>query len=532
MSFQLDPPIDKDGAPLNHGRTLLEMRGIKKAFSGNAVLKGIDFTVSAGEVHALLGENGAGKSTLMKILMGVYSSDAGEVLLEGNDITACSVKQRLNSGIAMVFQELSLLPNCTVAENLLLGREPLRGGWRVDSGALVRQAQDLIDRYGFDLRATTRLRQLGFAQRQMVEILKNVSRGARVLILDEPTSSLSVREEEKLFSILGDLQGRGMGVIYISHRLAEIFRLADRISIVKDGGLIGPIRTGETDYGRLAQLMSKSSEQTQVTQPKLPGQVKGGARVFSIENLSTGQKLKKVSFAILPGEVIGLAGLVGSGRSTLAKAIFGLLKDADGELSVAGERVRLGLPSTAIQAGIGFVPEDRRLEGLILGHSLCENLGLPSLDCLLIGNSPLVSRQKIRRLFAKFQQRLAIKCRHGDQRAAELSGGNQQKIVFAKWLATHPRVLILDEPTAGVDIQTKVEMRQIIREIAREGVAVLLISSELDEIVATADRILLMVDGQISEMRRKCETEAELRGALQLAIRQTRQLSSQEVGGA
>ena len=289
----LDSPIDQDADFLNPGRTLLEMRGIKKAFSGNAVLKGIDFTVKAGEVHALLGENGAGKSTLVKILMGVYSCDAGEVLLDGNDITARSVKQHLSSGIAMVFQELSLLPNCTVAENLLLGREPLRHGWRVDFASLVRQAQDLIERYGFDLRATTRLRQLGFAQRQMVEILKNVSRGARVLILDEPTSSLSVREEEKLFSILGDLKGRGMGVIYISHRLAEIFRLADRISIVKDGGLIGPMRTGETDYDRLAKLMSKSSEQAKVVQTGLPGQVKGEGKVLTIENLSTGSKIKK-----------------------------------------------------------------------------------------------------------------------------------------------------------------------------------------------------------------------------------------------
>jgi ABC-type sugar transport system ATPase subunit len=416
-----------------------------------------------------------------------------------------------------------------VAENLLLGREPLRNGWRVDFSALVRQAQDLIEQYGFELRATTRLRQLGFAQRQMVEILKNISRGARVLILDEPTSSLSVREEEKLFSILGDLKGRGMGIIYISHRLAEIFRLADRISIVKDGGLIGPMRTDETDYDRLAQSMSKSSEQTKVRPSESAGEVRGEGAALSIKNLSTSRKLRNVSFSLLAGEVIGLAGLVGSGRSTLAKALFGLLKDAQGQLTVAHRPLRLGHPRLSIQAGIGFVPEDRRLEGLILGHSLRENLALPSLDRLLMGKVQIVSPQKIRRLFAKFQQRLAIRCRHGDQKAAELSGGNQQKIVFAKWLATHPRVLILDEPTAGVDLQTKVEMRQIIREIAHEGVAVLLISSELDEVVATADRIVLMVDGQISEMPRKCETEAELRSALQVAIRQTRRPQQKEV---
>jgi ABC-type sugar transport system ATPase subunit len=531
MSILPDAPIDRQAVPPDGAGTLLEMRGIKKAFSGNIVLKGIDFTVHAGEVHALLGENGAGKSTLMKILMGVYSCDAGQVLLEGNDITARSVRQHLNSGIAMVFQELSLLPNCTVAENLLLEREPLRGGWRVDARALVRQARELIERYGFDLRASTRLRQLGFAQRQMVEILKNISRGARVLILDEPTSSLSVREEEKLFSILGDLRARGMGIIYISHRLAEIFRLADRISIVKDGGLIGPLRSSETNYERLAQLMSKSSEQAVAGQAELPGPAAEGGTALSVQNLSTGQKLRKVSFSILPGEVVGLAGLVGSGRSTLAKAIFGLLKDAEGEIQVGGRPVKPGHPRTAIRAGIGFVPEDRRLEGLILGHSLRENLALPSLDRLVSGKIPLVSWQKIRRLFAKFQQRLAIKCRNGDQKASELSGGNQQKIVFAKWLATHPKILILDEPTAGVDIQTKVEMRQIIRQIAREGVAVLLISSELDEVVATADRILLMIDGQIGESQRHFETEAELRGALQLAIRQNRQLH-QEAGAA
>jgi ABC-type sugar transport system ATPase subunit len=522
MSIPPASPTDLDAVSPDPDRILLEMRGIEKAFSGNAVLKGIDFMVHAGEVHALLGENGAGKSTLMKILMGVYSCDAGEVLLDGNDITARSVKQHLNSGIAMVFQELSLLPNCTVAENLLLGREPLQGGWKIDSSTLIRQARDLIKRYGFDLQATTRLRQLGFAQRQMVEILKNVSRGARVLILDEPTSSLSVREEEKLFSILGDLKGRGIGIIYISHRLAEIFRLADRISIVKDGGLIGPMRSCETDYGRLAHLMSKTTEQAKVGSSGLPGPSKREGTALSIQDLSTARKLKKVSFSILAGEVIGLAGLVGSGRSTLAKAIFGLLEDAEGKLSVAGRPVRLSHPPASIRAGIGFVPEDRRLEGLILGHSLRENLALPSLERLLRGKSPFVSRQKVQGLFARFQQRLAIRCRHGDQKATELSGGNQQKIVFAKWLATHPKVLILDEPTAGVDLHTKVEMRQIIREIAGDGVAVLLISSELDEIVASADRIVLMVDGQISEMPRKCETEADLRGALQLAIRHTR----------
>jgi ABC-type sugar transport system ATPase subunit len=357
MSTPPDSAISDDAAFRPPDRTLLEMRGIKKAFSGNAVLKGIDFTVKAGEVHALLGENGAGKSTLMKILMGVYSCDAGEVLLDGNDITSRSVKQHLTSGIAMVFQELSLLPNCTVAENLLLGREPLHGRWRVDFKALVRQAQDLIERYGFELRATTRLRQLGFAQRQMVEILKNVSRGARVLILDEPTSSLSVREEEKLFSILGDLKGRGMGIIYISHRLAEIFRLANRISIVKDGGLIGPMEVGETDYDHLAQLMSKSTEEAKINSAELPEPVTRQGKVLSIRNLSTGRKLKKVSFSIAAGEVIGLAGLVGSGRSTLAKAIFGLVKDVEGEISVANRPVTMGHPAISIRMGIGFVPE-------------------------------------------------------------------------------------------------------------------------------------------------------------------------------
>lgn len=505
---------------------MISMIGINKSFGPNRVLTDVNFDLFGGEVHALLGENGAGKSTLMKILMGIYSCDSGEISFAGHNITAGTVRQHLASGIAMIFQELSLLPNLTVAQNIFSGREPLRLGWRVDYRKIRVEAQAIIDRFGFNLRADELVRKLGFAQCQMIEILKCVSRGAKVLIMDEPTSSLSTREEEKLFSIIEDLQAHGIGIIYISHRLSEIFRVAHRISIVKDGRIIGPMLPAEVDHAKIAAIMSKTSDPALPISLGLASQreVRSGEPVLVVNHLATAKKLQDIHVEIKAGEIVGIAGLVGSGRSTLAKALFGLLPDARGEIRVAGKTAKIQSPRDAIALGLGFVPEDRRIEGLILDHSLQENLTLPSLNRLLIeGPFSIVSRQKSQNLFDRFRQQLNIVSRRSSQKARELSGGNQQKIVFAKWLATKPKVLILDEPTAGVDINTKGEMRQMIHQIAQEGVGVLLISSELDEVVATADRILLMVEGQLTESEKTITTEAQLRSSLQNQLKQLRQ---------
>ena len=496
--------------------SLVSMRGITKSFGPFQVLRGIDFDVRAGEVHALLGENGAGKSTLMKVLMGVHEPDAGTVTLAGQDLAKASVEDRMGHGIAMIFQELSLLPNMSVADNIMVGREPRRLGWRIDGRALRRDAQAIIDRYGFPLRAGQLVRDLGFAQRQMVEILKAVSRGAKVLILDEPTSSLSLREEETLFALMDDLKGKGMGLVYISHRMAEIFRLANRLSIVKDGVLIGPLDPRETSIADVSALMSKAKPAAR--EASVPGRAArrdASAIVLDVEDLRTARKLDGLSFTVGRGEIVGVAGLVGSGRSTLAKALFGLLPDARGRVSVDGRSLELGRTGAAIAAGLAFVPEDRRLEGLAVNQTLADNIAVPNLPRMRAGRLPIVSNGRIRRVFATYQERLGIVARRPTQLASELSGGNQQKVVFAKWLASNPKLLILDEPTNGVDVNAKADMRAIIRAAADAGMGVLLVSSELDELTAAADRILTLVDGRITRELRDIRDEGELRAILQ-----------------
>jgi ribose transport system ATP-binding protein len=497
---------------------LVVMRGISKAFGPYQVLRDVDFEVRAGETHALLGENGAGKSTLMKVLMGVHKADSGEVVVAGRDLAGASVEDRLSRGIAMIFQELSLLPNLTVGDNILIGREPRRRGFVIDKRRVRREAQAIIDRHRFPLRAGQPLRELGFAQRQMVEILKAVSRGARVLVLDEPTSSLSLREEEMLFATMADLKASGMGLVYISHRMAEIFRLADRLSIVKDGRMIGPLDPGATSIAQVSELMSKSKVATpsakQAPELAAPALRAACEDALTVENLRTQRKLDGLSFSLRRGEILGVAGLVGSGRSTLAKALFGLAPDATGRVTVAGRPLRLGDPARAIQAGLAFVPEDRRLEGLVLNASIASNIALPTLRRLTLGFG-VVSDRGIGEIYEEFRARLAIAARGPRQLAGELSGGNQQKIVFAKWLATQPKVLILDEPTNGVDVNAKADMRAIVRAAADAGVAVLLISSELDELTAAADRNLMLVDGRITRELHEIKNEAELRAILQ-----------------
>jgi ABC-type sugar transport system ATPase subunit len=492
---------------------LIEMRGISKSFGQNRVLSEVDFSLDAGEVHALLGENGAGKSTLMKILMGVHRQDDGTIALDGQSITGGSVGEHLSRGIAMIFQELSLVPNGTVADNIFLGREPNGFGWSVRRRAMRREAAQLIALYGFPLNLDAEVGRLPFAQRQMVEILKAVARGARVLIMDEPTSSLTVSEEVVLVRIIAELKSRGIGIIYISHRMAEIFSISDRISLIKDGRLIGPMRPAETSVAHISALMSRS---TAVADTRRDSAAKPGTTALDVRGLNTARKLRDLTFTVAAGEVVGIAGLVGSGRSTLAKALFGLIPDRVGEVKVAGRVVPPGDPAHAVRAGIALVPEDRRREGLVLDQGLAANISLPNLKRLRVGGTwPAYSRARADGLFTRFKGALAINARGPRQAASELSGGNQQKVVFAKWLATSPKVLVLDEPTSGVDVNAKAEMRALMRRTAAQGVGVLLISSELEELATTADRILLMIDGRITREVEPGLDEAGLRALLQ-----------------
>ena len=470
----------------------------------------------------------------MKVLIGVYAADGGRIVLDGEDVTALSLRERLDRGIAMIFHELSVLPNRTVAENLFILCEPRALGWRVDTRRMIGDAQALIDRYGFGLSASARVGNLGFAQRQMVEILKALSRGAKLVVMDEPTSSLTVREEETLFATVDQFKASGIGIAYISHRMADVLRLSDRISIVKDGRLIGPLKPSETSIAHIASLMSRSPESLgKAPIGRVPierrAAAKGGARVLSVSRLRTARKLSDIAFDISSGEIVGLAGLVGSGRSTLAKAIFGLIPDATGAISVAGRPVKTGGLSSAVAARIGFVPEDRRLEGLVAGRSLSENFALTNLDGLSYarGLGPMATK-RISSLFARYRNDLSLLCRGPSQAAQELSGGNQQKVVFAKWLATNPRLLILDEPTAGVDINAKRDMRGLIKQMASEGVGVLLISSELEELIELCDRILAIAEGRITRSLEKIDDEASLRALLQTDAARQSELHDQE----
>ena len=510
-------PERKADAPAG-GEPLVAMRGISQTFGETRVLREVDFDLRAGEVHALLGENGAGKSTLMKILMGVDRPDAGRVLLDGVDITDQTVHAKMNRGIAMIFQELSLLPNLTVAENLLIGREPRRVGWRIDFRGLKRQAQALLDTYDFPLRARDRVETLGFAQRQMVEIVKALASGARVLIMDEPTSSLTVREEDKLFSIIHALKAKGIGIIYISHRMAEIFKISDRISVIKDGRLLPTEDSAGTSTRRIAELMSRGGGSFAGSAGTAAVRAVDDLPALRVVNLRTSRKLRRgVDLVIARGEIVGLAGLVGSGRSTLAKALFGLLPDTTGIIELGGTPVKPGSPARAIAAGFGFVPEDRRHEGLIIDQGLAANMALPILSKLQVGGGrfPMILPKSADSLFAYMQKQLRIVSRSPRQHARELSGGNQQKVVVAKWLATNAKLLILDEPTSGVDVNAKEEMRLIVRDAASKGMGVLLIASEMEELSRVADRIVTIVDGVLGQTLPSGASETELRAALQ-----------------
>lgn len=509
---------------------LVEMRGIAKRFGQAEALRDVDFRLRAGEVHALLGENGAGKSTLMKILMGVHRADHGTVLLRGEDITSRSIGDKLAGGIAMIFQELSLLPNLTVADNLLLGREPRRPLWMIDRAALRGKAQALLDEYDFPIRAGIRVERLGFAQRQMVEIVKAAASGARVLIMDEPTSSLTIHEQEKLFAIIQTLKRRDIGIIYISHRMSEIFRVSDRISVIRDGRMLPTERIANTTPRRIAQMMSRAPHQGTVPVDMRPGPVQeNGAPALKVSGLRTSSKFPNgLDLTIERGEIVGIAGLVGSGRSALAKAIFGLLPDVQGEIEVGGQAIRTGSPKAAIAAGIGFVPEDRRHEGLVVDHSLSDNVALARLGFLRPrGRWPFLRPRAGDAIFRHFRRELGIVSRSPRQLARELSGGNQQKIVVAKWLATEPKLLILDEPTSGVDVNAKEEMRVIIRRAADAGLGVLLIASEMEELTRMADRIVTMADGRLGTTLPAGASEEDLRNALQIDIDAARSRSLQ-----
>jgi len=467
------------------------MAGVHKRFPGVYALRDVNFDLREGEVHALLGENGAGKSTLIKILGGIYAIDEGEIFIDDQRVEIHSVNDAKHNRISIIHQELAQVPYMTVAENIFLGKELGGALGTVRRGAMIAEAQKLLDSYELDIRADSVLDSLTIAQRQMIEIIKAVSFNARILVMDEPTSSLSEKEVEFLFATIKKLKAQRVGIVYISHRISELFEVSDRVTVLRDGQVIGTRVTRETDAQSLIAMMVGRELTNYYTRTYNPP----GQEVLRLENVSAGKLIRDVSFSLHAGEILGLAGLVGAGRSEIVRVIFGLDPMASGELYVRGNKVRITRPDEAMALGIGLVPEDRKKEGLFPIKEVRFNLTIKVLQKFM--NLFKLSRAKEAAIVDQYIEELSIKTPSPEQLAGNLSGGNQQKVIIARWLATKPSVLILDEPTRGVDVGAKAEIYGIMNELAAQGVAIIMISSELPEIINMSDRVVVMGDGRV-----------------------------------
>ncbi|GER68340.1 sugar ABC transporter ATP-binding protein [Weizmannia acidilactici] len=495
-------------------QAVLSMKSISKSFNGIPVLKAVDFSLQKGEVHALMGGNGAGKSTLMKILTGVYTADEGEILLDGEPVEIKDIKDARANHIAMIYQEFSLIPTLTVAQNIFLTREPRTKVGLLKDKACIEKTKALLNELEVDISPHAVVGTLGVGYWQMIEIAKALSQEAKILIMDEPTSSLTKKETEILFSFIEKLKKRGITIIYISHRMDEIFQVCDRITVLRDGKNVlteacSRLRMEDVIRHMVGSKMDKAFEwKERPYATDVPP-------VLEVRHLSAGEKVKDISFQLYPGEILGIAGLMGSGRSELARAIFAIDPKDGGEVIVKGKACTFKSPADSIKAGIALIPEDRRIQGLVLDHSVKENLILPFVKHLKKGF--LLDERKANHLAGGLVKKLNIKTDDIHKAAKRLSGGNQQKIVLAKWLANEPDVLILDEPTIGVDIAAKTEIMEIIRELADSGKGIIVISSELPELLALSDRVLVLHEGTIKkEYRRKeIHAEEELQHAIQ-----------------
>ncbi|MDG1976751.1 MAG: sugar ABC transporter ATP-binding protein, partial [Akkermansiaceae bacterium] len=474
------------------GEPFLEVQKITKRFPGVVALSGVDLQVYPAEILALIGENGAGKSTLMKILAGVQPADEGELLVEGKVVRFSGVQDAQKSGIALIHQELNLAENLTVAGNMFLGREPGKFGW-IDQGVIQRESKRVLEMVGLEVSPETLLSELTIGKQQLVEIAKALSTDAKVIIMDEPTSSLSLRESERLFEVIHDLREKGVSVIYISHRLGEVKKLADRVVVFRDGENAGMLERNKVDHDAMVRMMvgRDVSQFYQRTKHDL------GEVVLSVRGLrSVEHRKNELDFEVRAGEIVGVAGLVGAGRSEMLAALFGARPALGGDVLVAGKGGLPRSPRESLRRGLALVPEDRKGQGLILDMAVKENISLASLR--RDSKGPFLDARKEEELVAEMTSALSVKTPGSWQLARFLSGGNQQKIVLAKWLALKPKVLLLDEPTRGIDIGAKEEIYLLMEKFAREGMAVLFVSSEMEEIMGMADRTLVMHEGRIT----------------------------------
>ncbi|MBC7805085.1 MAG: sugar ABC transporter ATP-binding protein [Akkermansiaceae bacterium] len=490
------------------------MRGISKRFAGVQALKDVDVEVYGGEIVALLGENGAGKSTLMKVLGGIHQPDSGEILRDGRPVTIRSVGDSIRLGISFIHQELNVLDNLDIAGNVFLGREPVRGPLRLmDRERMVHETQPYLDQLGLRVPADLPLERLSLAQRQMVEIAKALSLKARVLIMDEPTSSLTLTETARLLSVVQGLRSQGVGVVYISHRLDEVRQIADRVVGLRDGRNAGGLTREEITHERMVRLM--------VGRDLAPAMVPEARDEPERPDLLTLDRVRtrrypnqEVSFAVRQGEILGMSGLVGSGRSELAMAIFGVEPPLSGTIRLGAETLEIHSPKDAINKHIYLIPEDRRRSGLIVDMTIRENIALPALDNF--ASLGLIRRGEEADVTARAAKQLGVKAPGVDFLAKNLSGGNQQKVVIAKWLSLSPKVVIFDEPTRGIDVGAKAEIYVLIRELAKQGVGVLVISSDMEEVLLLSDRVAVMHEGRLTGIldRAECSEEAVMRLAV------------------
>ncbi len=488
---------------LGMNSTLLEIKNINKSFPGVQALSDVSFQLCAGEVHVVLGENGAGKSTLMKVLTGVYQKDSGTILLEGREIVPQNPRSASDLGINIIYQEFNLLPDLNICENIFIGREFKNSFGIVDEKKTYHETEKLLKKLNLDIDPTKKVGSLSVGQQQMVEIAKAISCKSKILIMDEPTAALTEKEIENLFAVILDLKQRGVGIIYISHRLEEFQSIADRVSVLRDGKYIKTLSFSETTLEYLISLMVGRSLEDKF--PKRNSRI--GNVLFSVANLSQAQVLQDINFDVCSGEVLGISGIVGAGRTELARALFGADAIDDGSITLKGEPLHIRTPRDAIQSGIAYLTEDRKKDGLMLSQSVEDNIMIANQNlCSQFGVYDAVISKKI---CMEYVQSLRIKTPNISQIVQNLSGGNQQKIILAKWLCQKKHVFIMDEPTRGIDVGAKREVYQFINTLTDEGAAVIIISSELPELLGMCDKIMVMCKGKIAAIFPRSEATQE-----------------------
>ena len=494
--------ISNDAAPV------LEMRGIAKAYPGVVALHSVDFSVRPGEVHALIGENGAGKSTLMKILAGADTKDSGQIFIDGKESHIDTPQEAMRLGVSIIYQEFNLVPYMNAAENIFLGREPASVvPGLIDFGRMYSDAEKIIDELGVALDVRTPMNHLSVAQQQMVEIAKATSRQSRIIAMDEPSATLTDHELENLFGLIRRLKAEGVSIIYISHRLEEIFEIADRVTVLRDGELVATKDIAETNRADIIRMMVGRELSDSI--PKIAAEARDVA--LEVRNLNRAGVLHDINFQVRSGEILGIAGLVGAGRTEVARAIFGADPIDSGQIIMNGKPVTIHSPRRAISLGIGLVSEDRKALGLVLGMAVRENISLANLGVL--SRLGFIKRRKEREIAESYVKDVLIKTPSIEQAVQNLSGGNQQKVVLAKWLFTKSKVLIFDEPTRGIDVGAKTEIYQLMNRLAAQGVAIIMISSELPEVLGMSDRTLVMHEGRIAgELSGKDATQERIMG--------------------